>query len=97
MIAAVSWVPQGVGKVCTSVADPPSKEEIEELIKASDLERSGEDSGSEEDDQEMDVDAAKQTGEVSQALAVANAHGRSSKVNKSETKFDDLAYGLQEL
>jgi hypothetical protein len=58
---------------------------------------SGEDSGSEEDDQEMDVDAAKQTGEVSQALAVANALGRSSKVNKSETKFDDIADGLQEL
>ncbi|KAG6768282.1 hypothetical protein POTOM_027183 [Populus tomentosa] len=97
MIAAVSWVPKGVAKSVPSVADPPSKEEIEELIKASDLERSGEDSGSEEDDQEMDVDAAKQTSEVSQALAVANAHGRSSKVNKSETKFDDLADGLQEL
>lgn len=97
MIAAVSWVPKGVAKSVPSVADPPSKEEIEELIKASDLERSGEDSGSEEDGHEMDVDAAKQTGEVSQALAVANAHGRSSKVNKSETKFDDLADGLQEL
>ncbi|KAJ6907192.1 periodic tryptophan protein 1 [Populus alba x Populus x berolinensis] len=97
MIAAVSWVPKGVAKSVPSVADPPSKEEIEELIKASDLERSGEDSGSEEDDQEMDVDAAKQTGEVSQALAVANALGRSSKVNKSETKFDDIADGLQEL
>ena len=45
----------------------------------------------------MDVDAAKQTGEVSQALAVANALGRSSKVNKSETKFDDIADGLKEL
>ncbi|KAG6767891.1 hypothetical protein POTOM_026780 [Populus tomentosa] len=95
MIAAVLWVPKGVAKSLPSVADPPSKEEIEELIKAS--ERSGEDSGSEEDDQEMDVDAAKQTGEVSQALAVANALGRSSKVNKSETKFDDIADGLQEL
>ncbi|XP_061953685.1 uncharacterized protein LOC133676120 [Populus nigra] len=97
MIAAVSWVPKGVAKSVPSVADPPSKEKIDELIKASDLERSGEDSGSEEDDQEMDVDAAKQTGEVSQALAIANALDRSSKVNKSETKFDDIADGLQEL
>ncbi|KAF9678267.1 hypothetical protein SADUNF_Sadunf07G0017100 [Salix dunnii] len=97
MIAAVSWVPKGVAKSVPSVADPPSKEEIEELIKAGGLERSGEDSGSEEGDQEMDVDAAKQTGEVSQALAVANALGRSSKVNKSETKFDDIADGLKEL
>lgn len=97
MIAAVSWVPKGVAKSVPGVADPPSKEEIEELLKASDLERSGEDSGSEEDDQEMDVGAAKQTGEVSQALAVANALGRSSKVNKSETKFDDIADGLKEL
>ncbi|KAG5221859.1 periodic tryptophan protein [Salix suchowensis] len=97
MIAAVSWVPKGVAKSVPSVADPPSKEEIEELIKAGVLERSGEDSGSEEGDQEMDVDAAKQTGEVSQALAVANALGRSSKVNKSETKLDDIADGLQEL
>lgn len=39
MIAAVSWVPKGVAKSVPSVADPPSKEEIEELIKAGVLER----------------------------------------------------------
>ncbi|CAK7338048.1 unnamed protein product [Dovyalis caffra] len=97
MIAAVSWVPKGVAKSVPIVADPPSKEEIEELIKAGGLERSGEDSGSENDDQEMDVDNANQTDEVSQAIAVANALGRSSKVNKSETRFDDIADGLKEL
>ena len=32
MIAAVSWVPKGVAKMVPEVAEPPSKEEIEELL-----------------------------------------------------------------
>lgn len=33
MIAAVSWVPKGVSKSVPDVADPPSKDEIEEIVK----------------------------------------------------------------
>ncbi|KAG6766764.1 hypothetical protein POTOM_027936 [Populus tomentosa] len=89
MIAAVSWVPKGVAKSVPSVADPPSKEEIEELIKASDLERSGEDSGSEEDDQEMDVDAAKQTGEE---LDMDNYDDEDDGIELFSTGLGDLYY-----
>lgn len=38
MIAAVSWVPKGASKSVPTVADPPSKEEIEELLKSGALE-----------------------------------------------------------
>ncbi|KAH7569531.1 hypothetical protein JRO89_XS06G0180100 [Xanthoceras sorbifolium] len=58
-------------------------------------ERSGKEE--EEDDEDMDVDAAKQTDEVSQALAVADALGKTSKSKNSGTKFDDIADGLKEL
>lgn len=39
MIAAVSWIPKGVSKSVPAVADPPSKEEIEQMIEAGALER----------------------------------------------------------
>lgn len=45
----------------------------------------------------MDVDASKQTDEVTHALAVADALGKSSKNNKSAAKFDDITDGLKEL
>uniref|UniRef100_A0A2C9UUK8 Uncharacterized protein n=1 Tax=Manihot esculenta TaxID=3983 RepID=A0A2C9UUK8_MANES len=96
MIAAVSWVPKGVAKTVPAVADPPSKEEIEEMIKAGALERSG-DTGSEEDDEDMGVDTAKQTDEVTHALAVADALGRTLRNKNSMTKFDDITDGLKEL
>ncbi|KAF2312341.1 hypothetical protein GH714_034301 [Hevea brasiliensis] len=91
MIAAVSWVPKGVSKSVPAVADPPSKEEIEQIIKAGALERR------EADDEDMDVDTAKQTDEATHALAVAEALGRTPKNNNSATKFDDIADGLKEL
>ncbi|KAK4371581.1 hypothetical protein RND71_011056 [Anisodus tanguticus] len=34
MIAAISWVPKGVAKSVPAEADPPSKEEIEEILKS---------------------------------------------------------------
>ncbi|KAI6668500.1 hypothetical protein NL676_013487 [Syzygium grande] len=34
MIAAISWVPRGVSKAVPDVAQPPSKEEIEEILKS---------------------------------------------------------------
>lgn len=33
MISAISWVPKGASKSVPSAADPPSKEEIEEIKK----------------------------------------------------------------
>uniref|UniRef100_A0A2P2MFG3 Uncharacterized protein MANES_12G078200 n=2 Tax=Rhizophora mucronata TaxID=61149 RepID=A0A2P2MFG3_RHIMU len=103
MIAAVSWVPKGISMTTPAVAEPPSKEEIEEIIKSGAFDRTG-DSGSEEGgddhddgDQIMESDAAKQTDEVSHALAVADALGRASKSGKSHANLDDIADGLKEL
>ena len=39
MITAISWIPKGVSKSLPSVVEPPSKEEIEEMIKSGALER----------------------------------------------------------
>ncbi|XP_065851279.1 uncharacterized protein [Euphorbia lathyris] len=96
MIAAVSWVPKGISKSVPAVADPPSKEEIEEMIKNGVLERSG-DCGSEEDDEDMDLDTSEHTDEVTQALAVAEALGRTPQNKQPATKFDDITDGLKEL
>ncbi|KAF4384972.1 hypothetical protein F8388_010570 [Cannabis sativa] len=50
MITAISWVPKGAPKPVPSVADLPSKEEIEEIVKSGALERSG------DSDEDMDGD-----------------------------------------
>jgi len=34
MIAAISWVPKGVAKTVPEVAEPPSKEEIQEMLES---------------------------------------------------------------
>ncbi|KAJ7950367.1 periodic tryptophan protein 1-like [Quillaja saponaria] len=94
MISAISWVPKGVSKSEPAVADPPSKEEIEEIIKSDALERSR-DGDSEEDDEDMDLDANKQGDKVSQALTVADALDKTSKKTISGT--DDITTGLGEL
>lgn len=39
MITAISWVPKGAPKPVPSVADLPSKEEIEEIVNSGALER----------------------------------------------------------
>jgi hypothetical protein len=38
MISSIAWVPKGAPKPVPAVADPPSKEEIEEMIKSGALE-----------------------------------------------------------
>eukprot|EP00268_Persea_americana_P054488 TRINITY_DN623_c1_g2_i1.p1 TRINITY_DN623_c1_g2~~TRINITY_DN623_c1_g2_i1.p1 ORF type:complete len:494 (+),score=128.88 TRINITY_DN623_c1_g2_i1:90-1571(+) len=91
MIAAVCWVPKGVSKVVPVVAEPPSKEEIEEILKSGALERSGY-GDEDEEDEEMDVDAAKDTDEVAHALAAAGALGKTPGNN-----FEDITDGLKEL
>ncbi|XP_058087364.1 uncharacterized WD repeat-containing protein C17D11.16-like [Magnolia sinica] len=90
MIAAVCWVPKGASKVVPVVAEPPSKEEIEEILKRGVLERSGH--SKDEQDEEMDVDAAVQTNAIGQALAAADALGKNSGNN-----FQDITDGLREL
>lgn len=39
MISSISWVPKGASNPVPVVAEPPSKEEIEEIIKSGGLER----------------------------------------------------------
>ncbi|XP_058213841.1 uncharacterized WD repeat-containing protein C17D11.16-like [Rhododendron vialii] len=95
MIAAISWVPKGVSKSVPDVADPPSKEDIEEILK-SNLEKS-EESENEEQDEGMDAKAAKKGEEVTQALAAADALGKASKSTSSSSNFEDITDGLQEL
>lgn len=52
---------------------------------------------SEDDDEDMGSEDVEQIDEVSQALAVADALGKSSKSKSSGTKLDDIADGLKEL
>ncbi|KAI6695876.1 hypothetical protein NL676_023586 [Syzygium grande] len=96
MIAAISWVPRGASKAVPEVAEPPSKEEIEEILKSGVLERSG-DSDGEEDDENMDAVASEKADEVSTALSAADALGRSSKVTKVGSGFEDIIDALREL
>ncbi|PRQ47519.1 putative transcription factor WD40-like family [Rosa chinensis] len=98
MISAVSWVPKGVSKPVPAVAEPPTQEEIDELIKSGILDKSGDGGGNDEDDEgEMEVETTSEGGEVSQALEVAKALGRASKVTKSGSNYDDITEGLKEL
>lgn len=91
MISAISWVPKGALKSQPVMADPPSKEEMEELINSVNMERSG-DSEKEDNDEDMDVGPNEQDDEVKQALSVADMLGKTS-----EEKFDDITLGLREL
>lgn len=94
MIAAISWVPKGVTKSVPTVADPPSKEEIEEILKSGVLE-AREESENEEADDNMNDDALSQDDELSHALSAANALGKALKTAKPET--DSLTEALKEL
>ncbi|KAF3440723.1 hypothetical protein FNV43_RR19009 [Rhamnella rubrinervis] len=83
MISAISWIPKGASKPVPQEADPPSKEEIDELVKIEALERSDDDGESDEEDEDMEVGASEQSGEVA----------KSSK----GTEFNDITDGLREL
>ncbi|XP_073143509.1 uncharacterized protein [Henckelia pumila] len=96
MIAAISWVPKGASKSVPALADPPSKEEIEELLK-SDVFKIHNDNGNDEEDQDMDFDGLKlgNTDELVNALAAADALGKAPSNSKLET--DGLTDALKEL
>ncbi|KAF5463086.1 hypothetical protein F2P56_019029 [Juglans regia] len=97
MISSIAWLPKGAAKPVPSVADPPSKEEIEEMIKSGAFDRSGDGDSTEEDDEDMDTDATMQADKAAHALEVADALGRTSNNMKSERSFDDVTNGLKEL
>ncbi|KAF7831609.1 putative WD repeat-containing protein C17D11.16 [Senna tora] len=98
MISAISWIPKGASKAEPIVADPPSKEEIEEFIQSSALDRRYLPLflfilfENEENDEGMDVETNKQGDEVAQALNVAEALGKAST-----EKCDEITLGLKEL
>ncbi|KAF3640446.1 putative protein TPX2-like [Capsicum annuum] len=96
MIAAISWIPKGVAKSVPAEAEPPSKEEIEEILKSSLLDKR-EDSDDEEAEEEMHVDESKENedDEVAHALAAADALGKATQV--ACVGADDIADGLKEL
>ncbi|KAI3804586.1 hypothetical protein L1987_26245 [Smallanthus sonchifolius] len=95
MISAMSWVPKGASKPVPSVADPPSKQEIQEVKKLF-LRENGVDVESaegDEDNEDTSVDASKQPAEIEQASGAANALGKKA----SGSSFLDIADGLDEL
>ncbi|KAI7741320.1 hypothetical protein M8C21_024842, partial [Ambrosia artemisiifolia] len=93
------WVPKGASKSVPSVADPPSKEEIEELKKLAllekgsdvDVEDMSEEGNEDMSDDDDDVDVTEQPAEVEKALGAANALG------KGGSSVHDIADGLDEL
>ncbi|XLS52215.1 hypothetical protein HN51_012892 [Arachis hypogaea] len=89
MISAISWIPIGASKAEPTVAVPPSKEEIQDIITT--VAASTADSENEEEagDERMD-DAGGAVDEVVRALNVADA------LRKAD-KLDDIAFGLKEL
>ncbi|KAF5949929.1 hypothetical protein HYC85_011922 [Camellia sinensis] len=95
MIVAISWVPKGVSRSIPAMAEPPSKEEIKEILNSRTFERC-EESENEDHDEDMVVDAAKQGDEVAHALVAANALGKAS-LSTTSVPFQDIADSLQEL
>ncbi|XP_076881961.1 uncharacterized protein LOC143530257 [Bidens hawaiensis] len=100
MISSLSWVPKGASKSVPSVADPPTKEEIEEIKKLALIDKvSDVGTENEEDDDGLkdmsddddDGDVSKQPDEIEQALGAASALG------KGGSNVCDIVDGLDEL
>ncbi|XP_057440877.1 uncharacterized WD repeat-containing protein C17D11.16 [Lotus japonicus] len=93
MIAAISWIPKGASKAEPVLAAPPSKEEVEELITLHAQSVMEEESDNEDEMvDEGDTSNNKHSEEVAQALAVANAIGKTST-----DQYDDIALALKAL
>ncbi|KAJ8565013.1 hypothetical protein K7X08_001473 [Anisodus acutangulus] len=98
MIAAISWIPKGVAKSVPAEAEPPSKEEIEEILKSGLLDKreDGDDEDDEaEEDMNVDESKGKDDDEVAVALSAADALGKATQVASLGT--DDITDGLKEL
>ncbi|KAG0591157.1 hypothetical protein KC19_1G154300 [Ceratodon purpureus] len=97
MIAAVCWVPKGAAKNVPIVAEPPTEEEIRELLQHAESAQQGSE-GEEEDDEEDGEGEEMEEAEpsaVETALAAATALGATVKAHKSYE--ETLADGLAEL
>ncbi|KAI5670108.1 hypothetical protein M9H77_10472 [Catharanthus roseus] len=100
MIAAISWVPKGASKSVPTAAEPPSKEEIEEILK-NDVPGTHVDGNMENDDDDdeedegTDVGMSKQDEEIAHALVAAEALGKGSKITNSES--DSIADAFEKL
>lgn len=104
MIAAVCWVPKGAAKPVPVVAEPPSEEEIRNLLLSHDREVTASHGGSSdgEQDEELDAEEMEETREssdpVAAALAAANALGVSVSAPRVHKSYEEsLADGLSEL
>ncbi|KAG0502630.1 hypothetical protein HPP92_002702 [Vanilla planifolia] len=93
MISSLCWVPKGASKVVPVVADPPSKEEIEELLRTELSYRSGD--ADDDEDEVMDVDT-EPVDDVAHAVAAAKALNE-DRVGKSEGAAHSVAKGIEEL
>ncbi|KAL5720194.1 hypothetical protein ACHQM5_012881 [Ranunculus cassubicifolius] len=93
MISSLSWIPKGAAKAVPIEVEPPSQEEIDEILKKTTLQASSE--SEDEQDEGMEIDATRKINEVSQALAAADAIGK----NSESTNFGtiDITDGLREL
>ncbi|KAK1326715.1 Histone-binding protein MSI1 [Acorus calamus] len=74
MISSLCWVPKGASKPVPVVAEPPSKEELEELVKSGFLDISNDGDG--EGDEEMEDGPLNDMDELNHALAAADALGK---------------------
>ncbi|KAJ4912637.1 Transducin/WD40 repeat-like superfamily protein [Raphanus sativus] len=98
MITALSWIPKGSLKAVPDAAEPPSKEEIKELIESGAF--VGSVDGSNEDEEEMEEEeevGGDQISEVDRAKAVAEAFGKSSNTKSSSMEVDEVAAAMKEL
>ncbi|KAL1364745.1 hypothetical protein AAHE18_03G239000 [Arachis hypogaea] len=89
MISAISWILIGALKAEPTIAEPPSKEEIQDIITTAAASTADIENEEEAGDERMD-DAGGAVDEVARALNVADALGKADKL-------DDIALGLKEL
>ncbi|XP_022891799.1 uncharacterized WD repeat-containing protein C17D11.16-like [Olea europaea var. sylvestris] len=94
MIAAISWVPKGASKSIPAVAEPPSKGDIEDILKSGVMEKR-DDSENQETDEDMDSNESQLNDEVAHALVAADALGKASKSTNPIT--DSITDALKDL
>jgi len=100
MIAAVCWVPKGAAKNVPIVADPPTEEEIRELLQqhAEVHEDASEGEGDEEDDEQLlEIESQEGDGPSAVATALAAASALGATASRPKSYEQTLADGLAEL
>ncbi|CAN1194239.1 Periodic tryptophan protein 1 homolog [Linum perenne] len=90
MIPTLSWLPKGAAKSIPAVAEPFSREEIEELLKSGSLEAGGEIASEAEDDGDMDVDQMAE-------LHMANYDNEDEVVEIFSSGLGDVYYPSNDL